>query len=47
MENNVDNMMNAVQWVLENKSIYNIKILNISIGCSKDLHYIQLYMKYL
>lgn len=31
-EGNVDNMIEAVQWILKNKSIYNIKILNISIG---------------
>ena len=31
-EGNIDHMISAIQWILANQTIYNIKILNISIG---------------
>lgn len=31
-EGNIDNMLAGIQWVLENKDIFSIRILNISIG---------------
>ena len=31
-EGNIDHMLSAIQWVITNKDIYNIRILNISIG---------------
>ncbi len=29
---NIDNMMSAIHWILDNQSIFNIRILNISVG---------------
>lgn len=31
-EGNIDHMLSAIQWIINNKDIYNIRILNISIG---------------
>lgn len=31
-EGNIDNMISAIHWIMDNKNLYNIRILNISIG---------------
>ncbi len=31
-EGNIDDMLSAIHWILENKDVYHIRILNISIG---------------
>ena len=31
-EGNIEHMISAIQWILSNKNVYNIRILNISIG---------------
>ena len=36
-EGSVDGMMSAIQWILEKKNSYNIKILNISIAFEKQV----------
>ena len=35
-DGNVEEMINGIEWVLENKSRFNIRILNISIGMSES-----------
>lgn len=34
---NVDNVISAIQWILQNREIYNIRILNISIGFEENV----------
>ncbi|MCL2052468.1 MAG: S8 family peptidase [Lachnospiraceae bacterium] len=35
-DGNIEEMINGIEWVLENKARYNIRILNISIGMSDE-----------
>ncbi len=35
-DGNIEDMINGIQWVLENKSKYDVRILNISIGMSEN-----------
>lgn len=36
-DGNIENMINGIYWVLENKSRYDVRILNISIGMSEGM----------